>query len=512
MDRYLMILEVSQKQAYIFGSNVLKDNVRNSAMIAYVTGKDFFNSLAAGNQSVYSEENNLVYSGGGHTILDFASLEQARAFSGLVTGKVLADYPDMELFVKVKKYDESLSYSQNLKELISELEKKKSLRIASFHQGTYGIEHIDPATKKPVISNLDKEVYTGAADSSDLDRLFIPQDYEAAMAFSDLGGTKGKSNYIAVVHIDGNGMGNRVNKKYQDLDKECNNWEAFKKEVRVFSEKIDTDYKTAYRRMTEIVAEQDRLGALRTLSLRENKKTGKPYFPIRRIITSGDDICFVTDGRIGIESAVAFIRELRRIDKSYSACAGVAIVHQKYPFFKAYELAESLCSNAKKFNATIAGEREKGNQVSSIDWHIDQGEIEDSAEEVRNHYISEDGKYHLEMRPYIIDGPLDIVDDNRNKPRNYSVFKKLIVKLMTGSDNDNDDVSKGKIKNLRGVLKQGEAETMHYVNFYKLWESFIENPDQIFVRTKSGEKHAKYFDAIELVDTFIPFVELNGGE
>lgn len=30
MERYLVMLEVSQKQAYIFGSNKLKDNIRNS--------------------------------------------------------------------------------------------------------------------------------------------------------------------------------------------------------------------------------------------------------------------------------------------------------------------------------------------------------------------------------------------------------------------------------------------------------------------------------------------------
>ena len=36
MERYLVMLEVSQKQAYIFGSNKLKDNIRNSAIIAWI--------------------------------------------------------------------------------------------------------------------------------------------------------------------------------------------------------------------------------------------------------------------------------------------------------------------------------------------------------------------------------------------------------------------------------------------------------------------------------------------
>ena len=38
----LMILEVSQKQNYIFASRLLLHNQLRSAQIAYVTGSDFF--------------------------------------------------------------------------------------------------------------------------------------------------------------------------------------------------------------------------------------------------------------------------------------------------------------------------------------------------------------------------------------------------------------------------------------------------------------------------------------
>lgn len=41
MSHFLTILEVSQKQAYIFSSNMLKDNVVNSAVIAWIMSKSF---------------------------------------------------------------------------------------------------------------------------------------------------------------------------------------------------------------------------------------------------------------------------------------------------------------------------------------------------------------------------------------------------------------------------------------------------------------------------------------
>lgn len=75
-------------------------------------------------------------------------------------------------------------------------------------------------------------------------------------------------------------------------------------------------------------------------------------FPVRKIILAGDDVCFVTEGRIGLEAAKIFIEQLgsktnKQDHQGYTACAGVAIVHKKYPFYKAYETAEMLCSNAK---------------------------------------------------------------------------------------------------------------------------------------------------------------------
>ena len=40
-ERYLTILEVSQKQAYIFQSNELRSNVLNSADIAWITSGEY---------------------------------------------------------------------------------------------------------------------------------------------------------------------------------------------------------------------------------------------------------------------------------------------------------------------------------------------------------------------------------------------------------------------------------------------------------------------------------------
>ena len=136
--------------------------------------------------------------------------------------------------------------------------------------------------------------------------------------------------------------------------------------------------------MTEIVKYNIEKEKLKDLSIKDKK------FPVRRIITAGDDICFVTEGRIGLECAVTFIKELNKCQnkedkEGYAACAGVAIVHQKYPFYKAYELSELLCSNAKKYAASLS-EDKSGKEISVIDWHIEFGEIKDTLKEIRKGY------------------------------------------------------------------------------------------------------------------------------
>ena len=57
-ERYLVITEVSQKQAYVFSSNKLKDNVTNSEAIRRVTSEKYL--------SRFSDKFRTVSEGGGH--------------------------------------------------------------------------------------------------------------------------------------------------------------------------------------------------------------------------------------------------------------------------------------------------------------------------------------------------------------------------------------------------------------------------------------------------------------
>lgn len=343
------------------------------------------------------------------------------------------------------------------------------------------------------------------------DKELMPAGYHRACKFEELGGTKNEHNFIAVIHIDGNAMGKRVEKL---IASSANlSWEEYKRKMQSFSKAIDQDFKSAYKDMNETVVRNIESQKLDCLDLKEEK------FPVRRIITAGDDICFVSDGRIGIECAVSFIKSLNsqknaEDQEGYSACAGVAIVHQKYPFYRAYELAEMLCGNAKKFGASLSADG-TGSDISAIDWHIEYGEMKDNLEEIRQEYETLDEK-RLEMRPYIVCASDRIKE--MEPVRNYANFRKLVKKIQ----NNEISYARGKMKELRSVLKRGEKATGYYLEFNKIEDIMLESYQEIykkisidqigsgkglerkiFLETADGMERSILFDALEVSDTFI---------
>lgn len=431
MGKILMILEVSQKQAYIFSSKKLKENAVRSADINYVTSSRFFQETA---ETLYDEQSNFVYSGGGHTVLQFEDKDSATHFASVVTETALRQFSGVELFVKQLAYDPEKSPGDNLLALTQALERKKSLREASFRQMDLGLEALDPGTFQPVELSASKA--KGAAEG-----LAAPAGYTFPVDFAELAGAgKETDNFIAVIHIDGNAMGKRVEKVYKNCS---DSWLECCKSLRRFSEGIQRDFESAFLETADEVIRRADIGST---------------LPIRPVILAGDDVCFVTAGKIGLECARIFLERLAAKTDSggdhYAACAGVALVHQKYPFHLAYRLAEELCSNAKRFGAEI----DKDGGVSAIDWHIEFGQLKDSLSALREDYITEDG-CRLELRPLAVLWPEEADLGRNGDVRTYQFFKAMCREMQRASHG----IARSKVKGLRTALKQGKMESQFFL-------------------------------------------------
>lgn len=480
-----MIAEVSQKQAYIFQSNKLSENIKNSNVIEWVTSYKYFEEITKENH-LFTASKNLVYSGGGHIILEYETKSQAISFSKFLTKTILAEQEGLELFIKVMEFNDEKPFVECLKILLDKLEEKKSLRKSSFYQGNFGIENLEPNNiKNPKISQF--------AESLDAD--LTPKGYKTPKSLDDIGVAKNKSSYIAVVHIDGNGMGKRV-KEYQEKLSDSS-WEECKEKLRCFSKQIDDDYKDTYKKMLEEIRAALENNSLKELNLEDH------MLPCRRIISAGDDICFITEGRIGIECARIFLEKLAQesnnIDgQKYYACAGIAIVHVKYPFYRAYQLADALCNHAKRYASAL------GN-ASVLDFHLEQGEVITDIDVLRQAYTCYDGN-QMELRPYWVVTETPITEDSitedsiyfKEKIRDYQNFCTLLK-----SFSQPNSYAFGKLKGLRAAMKRGEIETDYYMKSNLMDQWGISDTKETFVEDAQGIKRAVCFDAMELMDTFL---------
>ena len=519
MKKLLLIMEVSQKQAYIFKNKELKKNIDASYTIDEITSSGYFKKYFL---EYYNEEKNLVYSGGGHTILVFdndveendntGKENQAVRFAKKLSKQIFCDYDGLEVFIKIMDYNENDDPSEKIQNLMKMLEEKKAIRRASFRQGTFGMEVSKGEAERVFDSEKkEKEAEQRKKDAENRREKRIREEkkkiqeeetthYELVTQLEKLGGNKDDNNFIAVVHIDGNLMGKKVQENDKELRKILDGisdpekkLDTYREKKQEFSEKIDKLFKGAYSDMQNVVKKQIENGNLKDLSLEEVVNGEKQInFPIRRIITAGDDICFVSEGRIGIECAVEYMKALwKRSKGENSACAGVAIVHQSYPFYKAYEIAESLCSSAKKYNASL--DKEGCANACAIDWHIEYGEMYGGLDEIRKHYVDADGKSIL-ARPYFVCG--DEKYEGKAGNRTYADFKQTMEEMEYALHNKCEDeedrmIARRKLKELRTYLKESDEAVDAYFKKSRL--------DQYLT------KNDKNFDVIEVMDTYIGF-------
>ena len=519
MKKLLLIMEVSQKQAYIFKNKELKRNIDASYTIDEITSSGYFEKYFP---EYYNKEKNLVYSGGGHTILVFdndveendntGKENQAVRFAKKLSKQIFCDYDGLEVFIKIMDYDEKAEPSENIQNLMQKLEEKKAIRRASFRQGTFGMEVSKGEAERVFDSEKkEKEAEQRKKDAENRREKRIREEkkkiqeeetthYELVTQLEKLGGNKDDNNFIAVVHVDGNLMGKKVQENDKELRKILDRisdpekkLDMYREKKQEFSEKIDKLFKGAYSDMQDAVKKQIENGNLKDLSLEEVVNEEKQInFPVRRIITAGDDICFVSEGRIGIECAVEYMKALwKRSKGENSACAGVAIVHQSYPFYKAYEIAESLCSSAKKYNASL--DKEGCANACAIDWHIEYGEMYGGLDEIRKHYVDADGKSIL-ARPYFVCGKAEYEGKAGN--RTYADFKQTMEEMEYALHNKCEDeedrmIARRKLKELRTYLKESDEAVDAYFKKSRL--------DQYLT------KNDKNFDVIEVMDTYIGF-------
>jgi hypothetical protein len=524
-SKAFVLLGTASVQRYIFRSNKLKENVGASYLVKHaledglleqmheIDASEWFSILgdapAAARYTRHDAKGKAIYLAGGNAVLLFegaAAAEDARNAVYRWSRWLLKEKaPGLRVSAAVVNVPASGSpplqaaYGEALKELEADenappfgspllslpiVRTCSSTGLPAIIQDTTSNDYLSAeanAKRQSVGSEQNPDSALGRA-YKDFAAILTRADgisWRFPTELEDLGGKEGE-RHIAVVHIDGNDVG----LKLQDVWKrDYGSDDEFVKAMRSFSSSLK---KAAHAAFVDTLKElRDKLPELtEELNLADNK------FPVRPIVYGGDDLTFVCDGRLGLPLAELYLKkfaekkvEVPGGDFTPTACAGIAIVATKFPFARAYELSAELCASAKKKRI------DKGKGSGSwLDFQILLGGAEASLQVLREKRFKV-GMKSLLRRPWRVDegGP----------PQWGDVVAALnVVRRWPRSE----------VKHFKEALTHGKTATDAWLQFSK---SRGRIPPVIDGSASAQEcgwdgESTPYYDCLETCEYYIP--------
>lgn len=184
---------------------------------------------------------------------------------------------------------------------------------------------------------------------------------------------------IAIIHIDGNGLGLKISNLLQNglSDEETANRYA------KFSSDVEHITQSAARNaLAELTKHNDSV-------------------PVVPLIVAGDDLTLIMKARDAVPFVKSYLQNMESLSRDdnpengMTACAGIVFAKPDYPFAQAYDLCESLCSFAK--NET------KRSRSAVAFWRLTSS-LADDFPSIREKELTTSDSI-LTMMPYIVNGP-----------------------------------------------------------------------------------------------------------
>lgn len=537
-----ILLDTRSIQKYVFSCNRLKTNIGASYLVDSIFSDLMVNIiLPSFNLKMpdipWNEVENIqmleddsiecevAYIGGGNMIIlvrksDTDVIELCKKIVGKWSKEILIKAPGLKTGAAIGELDiDEAHFQKSLGVLYKQLKDNQNIILPQVDVPYVGFtlecdysgktaEYMNGRVKDDIISEFNNRMvsaeiiakssaYNVAAENlREAYRDILGERFDFVTKFDNLG-YKDNESYISIIHIDGNNMGIKF--------ASCTNMQERKKLSLRTAEIVKKGF---YNLLKSVVDDIKNKTYDKSLNL---SKMRNRYLPIRPIIIGGDDVTFVCPGRLGIEYAkrfIQFVSEEKLLDKTQyinaqkyaekifnsknikvndkmSCCGGVAIVPAKYPFYRAYELAEQLCSSAKK--------KSRQNDESFIDFAILHGDMSPTLEQLCiQQYEAPEGYLHY--------GPYCVTQEQKDKS-GIDDLLSLVKKIKTVPNN--------KIKDLRNVLNEDNHSIVRFLENCSEIENILKDElqkESVTARDlwqyMSNEDILKtrYVDAIELID------------
>ena len=413
---FLVGWDVVGIQDFVYGSNRLRDVVGASLLV------DDACRLLRGGASLSAT--------GGVSIRVYDAESEAREAIARASRHLLVDAPGLDVAVATLEFEPG-SLARTFSGLGRALEVAKLSRRFSAPLGGLGVTVSCTATGRPAtdvhadgsgsptpvsasISRARERFYTKDSNSflDGCEGLVFPVELD------DLGGTKGERSMLAIVHLDGDGIGIKIDEWRQQQAQAGTSDDDFIADIQGWSKDLESAGKATFRAVVRRVVrrlEGDRIGSVDDpvgfelgVDRSGGGTKGKLNLPLRLILLGGDDLTFVCDGRLGLELARVACEAFELHTSEHrlgplTASAGVALVPSHTPFVRAYAIAEQMCRSAKRTRRELAW------QHGAVDWHLGAELPQADIDKIRdNDLANQPGTpgTRLTLRPY----PVNSVD------------------------------------------------------------------------------------------------------
>lgn len=342
--KYLYGAAVQGIQSFIFGTNKLKEIVGASELVEQICTDLFYK-----NANISKGNPNIILSAAGNIKYVFDDEQKCRDFVKKFPKAVseLAQGITISQAVIIFEGDD---LSDSIQKLEDKLKEQRNIVAAPLEIGFMGLERARRTNGVGVkFDEKEDEVFDTATiakiNAGNNVALFEkmsglkPTTSELAFDTEDI--TKsGKNSWIAVIHADGNGLGQILQNKGKEL--------VIASKFEKFSKTIEESTKKAIKKAFDEIV--------------KNEYNEKNKYPIRPIIIGGDDVTVIIRADLALTFTKIFLEQfeiessekfkeigLSEYDKGLTSCAGIAYIKESYPLHYGLSLAEKLCSDAKKY-------------------------------------------------------------------------------------------------------------------------------------------------------------------
>lgn len=374
MSKFLYGAAVQGIQSFIFQTNTLREIVGASELVEEICTKMFAEQLGISITELEKDENAIINAAGNIKYI-FDNEDKCKEVFREFPKRVLEAASGITISQAVIELRDVTNLSDALHKLEIRLREERNMPMQPLTLGLMGIQRSRETglPERYHMSNPEDYCDEGtfrkrkAADTYSLLKKAIGEEMPDMVNITNrVDGFTDTNDWIAVIHADGNGLGQIV--------KAISENDSSGRDFHTFSSLLNQSTIDAAKSAAGIVFEK----AI---------KNGTDL-PFRPVVLGGDDLTVIIRGSLAMSFIQNYLEAFEKFTKEnfevlaekyavlengLTACAGIAYVKSSFPYYYAYNLAEELCAAAKK---------DSNREKSCIMFHKAQDSFVESYEDI----------------------------------------------------------------------------------------------------------------------------------